>query len=99
MLKIRIHEFASNEFDEAIQWYELQAKGLGNRFKKEVVNRIKSAQKNPSWYPQESKNIYKLYIPKFPYKVLFTFNDTHIIIWAVCHLHRKPLYWKSRINT
>ncbi len=98
MLKIEIHEFASLEFDEAIDWYENQAKGLGERFKNEVVKRIKSARNNPSWYPQESKNLHKLYIPKFPYKVIFTYTSTHLTIWAICHLHRKPRYWKSRIK-
>ncbi len=28
-MKIKIHELAANEFDDAIDWYELQAKGLG----------------------------------------------------------------------
>jgi len=26
-MKIKIHELAANEFDDAIDWYELQAKG------------------------------------------------------------------------
>ena len=98
MLKIKIHEYASNEFDEAIQWYELQVVGLGQRFKNSVIKQFNSVRENPSWYPQESKDIYKAYIPKFPYKILYTFNTQEITIWAVCHLHRKPRYWKSRLK-
>lgn len=30
-MQIRIHELAAKEFDEAIEWYELQSKGLGNQ--------------------------------------------------------------------
>ncbi|VAW35104.1 hypothetical protein MNBD_GAMMA01-621 [hydrothermal vent metagenome] len=98
MLKIKIHEYASFEFEEAIQWYEFQADGLGKRFKQTVIKQFNAVKENPSWYPQESKGIYKAYIPTFPYKVLFTFNAIHITIWAVCHLHRKPRYWESRIR-
>jgi len=32
-MKINIHELAAEEFDEAIGWYELRAKGLGTRFR------------------------------------------------------------------
>ncbi|MBL4774628.1 MAG: hypothetical protein JKY87_01025 [Mariprofundus sp.] len=98
MLKIEIHEFASLEFDEAIEWYEFQTAGLGNRFKKLVVSQIKQLQHNPSWYLKEDDEIYKAYIPKFPYKILFTFDDQKIVIWAIAHLHRKPSYWQSRVG-
>ncbi len=98
MLKIKIHKYATFEFEEAIQWYEFQASGLGERFKKAVIKQFNLVKENPSWYPQESKNIYKTYIPKFPYKILFTFDSKVIIIWAICHLHRMPRYWDSRIK-
>jgi len=46
-MKIKIHELASEEFDEAIEWYELQSKGLGKRFKQSVIEQIKKIKKNP----------------------------------------------------
>ena len=33
IMKIDIHELTAKEFDEAFEWYELQSKGLGKRFK------------------------------------------------------------------
>lgn len=50
IMKIKIHELASKEFDEAIEWYELQSKGLGKRFKKAVIERINKIKRNPNWY-------------------------------------------------
>jgi len=70
MLKIKIHEFASQEFDEAIDWYDSQSKGLGKRFKNSVINQINNIRKNPGWFLKEENNIYKAYILKFPYKIL-----------------------------
>ena len=32
-MKIHIHELAAKEFDEAIEWYEAQTKGVGTRFR------------------------------------------------------------------
>ena len=62
MMQIKIHELANKEFDEAIEWYELQSKGLGKRFKYSVIEQIKKIKKNPAWYPNESDNIFKAYI-------------------------------------
>jgi len=94
---VNIHELAAKEFNEAVEWYELQSKGLGKQFKKSVIEQINKIKKNPKWYLIEDDNIYKAYIPKFPYKILFSINkNKNIIIWAIAHMHRKPWYWQSR---
>ncbi len=98
IMKIKIHELAAQEFDEAIEWYELQAKGLGKRFKKSVANQLKKIKQNPDWFLIEAENIYKAYIPKFPYKILYTLGKERIIVWAIAHMHRKPWYWQSRMR-
>ena len=95
-MKIKIHELATKEFDEAIDWYENQSRGLGKRFRKIVIDQINKVKKNPTWFLIEEDAIYKAYIPKFPYKILFTLDTESIIIWAIAHMHRKPWYWQAR---
>ena len=97
-MKIEIVELASQEFDDAIDWYEMQSIGLGNNFKKQVMAQVKKIKANPTWFLVEEEPIYKVFIPKFPYKILYTVEDKKIIIWAIVHLHRKPWYWQSRMN-
>lgn len=94
---VRIHELAVREFDEAIEWYDLQSKGLGKRFRKSVIEQIEKIKKNPKWYLTEETNVHKAYVPKFPYKILFTIEgEQSIVVWAIAHTHRKPSYWQSR---
>ena len=97
-MKIKIDHLALNEFYDAINWYELQSKGLGLRFKITVREQLKLIKQNPNWFLIEEENIYKAYLPKFPYKILYTVDDDNeiIIIWAFSHLHRKPWYWEKR---
>ena len=97
-MKVNIHELAAKEFDEAIEWYELQSKGLGKRFKKSVTDQIKKIKQNPNWFLIETDNICKSYVPKFPYKILFTFDKGIIVIWSIAHMHRNPWYWQSRMD-
>ncbi|MBN1899802.1 type II toxin-antitoxin system RelE/ParE family toxin [Candidatus Sumerlaeota bacterium] len=97
-MKVNIHELAAKEFEEAIDWYENQSKGLGKRFKKSVIEQIRKIKKNPNWFLIEADNIHKAYIPKFPYKILFTIEEDKIDIYAIAHMHRKPWYWQSRLG-
>jgi len=97
-VKIKITELAAQEFEDAIGWYNMQSSGLGRRFKKEVLKQIKKIKVNPTWFLFEEEPIYKVFIPKFPYKLLYTIEEGAIIVWAISHLHRKPWYWQSRIN-
>ena len=99
MMQIKIHELAFKEYKEAAEWYEHQSGGLGRRFKKSLIDQINKIKKNPKWYLFEEGEIYKAYIPKFPFKILYTIeNNSFIVIWAIAHLHRKPSYWQSRIK-
>jgi hypothetical protein len=96
-MQVKIHELAVKEFDEAVEWYELQSNGLGKRFQEVVFRQIDKMKKYSNWYLMESNDLYKAYIPKFPYKILFTIEKNEIIIiWAFAHLHRKPWYWQGR---
>ncbi len=97
-MKINIHECAAKELDEAIEWYDFQSSGLGRRFKKTVIEQIRKIRKHPTWFLTESNSILKAYIPKFPYKILFTASRDEIVIWAIAHMHRKPRFWQSRLR-
>lgn len=98
-MQVKIHELAAKEFNEAIEWYEIQSKGLGKRFKKIVIDHIRKIKMNPNWFLIETENIHKAYVPKFPFKILFTHeNKNTIVIWAIAHMHRKPWYWQKRMS-
>jgi len=97
-MKIRIHELAVQEFDEAVEWYELQSEGLGKIFRQVVRDQVRKLSRNPTWYLKESDDIYKAYIPRFPYKILYSAEENLIVIWAIAHMHREPRYWQNRLS-
>ena len=97
-MKVKIHELAVREFDDAIDWYEMQSSGLGKRFREQVKEQIKKIKTNPTWFLVEEEPVYKAFIPKFPYKILYAVEEDSIVIWSIPHLHRKPWYWQSRLT-
>ena len=48
---------AQKEISESWDWYEERQPGLGDRFVKEVIDRIKQIERSPERYP----NRFKLY--------------------------------------
>ncbi len=95
-MRIRFHELAKYDLDDAIEWYDLQLPGLGDRFKNALRQTVDKIGGHPFWFPHEEDGIYKAYIPKFPYKVLYTIDAETINVWAIAHMHRKPGYWQNR---
>jgi plasmid stabilization system protein ParE len=95
-MRICFHELAKYDLDDAIEWYDLQLPGLGDRFKNALRQTVDKIGGHPFWFPHEEDGIYKAYIPKFPYKVLFTIDADGINVWAIAHMHRKPGYWQNR---
>ena len=97
-MKVKIHELVALEFGEAVRWYDIQSAGLGKRFKNTVLAQIRKIRQTPDWFLVEEDDIYKAYIPKFPYKILFSFDHDCIVIWAVSHMHRRPWHWQTRLD-
>lgn len=54
-MKIDIHKLAAKEFDDAIEWYEMQAEGLGKRFKKSVASQLAGIKEYPTWFLKNFK--------------------------------------------
>lgn len=98
-MKVQLHELAASEYREAVEWYELQARGLGEKFKISFFEQVKFIRHNPEWFLKEQENIYKAFLPKFPYKILYTIEESKIITWAIAHLHREPSYWQKRLDS
>ena len=92
-MNIEISEFAHEESDEAVLFYELQQRGLGLRFRGEVRKSIDRIKRHPKAWPIERGEVRRCFVYKFPYKVLYSVQNSNIIILAIAHQHRKPGYW------
>jgi hypothetical protein len=97
-MKVEFIEPALIELDDAIEYYNFQSCGLGNKFFDEVLLNINWIQKFPDAWPKYSEHTYKINLKKFPYSLIFSKKRNSIYIIAVAHHHRKPEYWVNRRN-
>jgi len=97
-MNIVFTRYAKLEFIDAINYYDKEAEGLGKRFKHEVLKSIKRIHQYPVAWSIEQDGVRKFFLHKFPYKILYSIEQNHILILAVAHQHRKPDYWVDRDN-
>lgn len=89
---------AEAELSDAVQWYERHRTGLGHEFLIEFSVARERIAENPDAWPQISRRIRKYRLKRFPYDVIYQLLPAEIRIIAVPHQHRRPGYWKNRMQ-
>jgi hypothetical protein len=97
-MKILFDKLAKFELDDASEYYELEVKGLGLRFREEVKCGICRIRQYPYAWNKEQGNVRRYLLHKFPYKILYSIEKDYIYIIAIAHCHRRPDYWIDRIE-
>jgi hypothetical protein len=92
------HPEAEMEFNQAIDYYENCAEGLGYDFAVEVYSAIERIIAYPKAWMILAEGVRRCMTRRFPYGVLYTEEPKNIFILAVMHLHRDPDYWNHRIS-
>jgi hypothetical protein len=97
-MKYSFHPEAEVEFNQAIDYYENCAEGLGYDFAVEVYSSIDRIVAYPTTWTILTEGVRRCLTRRFPYGVLYAVEPERIFILAVMHLHRDPDYWKHRIS-
>jgi plasmid stabilization system protein ParE len=89
---------ASEEFAEAVRWYEARRTGLGCELYDAVVATVDLIRTHPEigTFRRGRLPNRELRVTRFPYKVVYRVRDDDIYVVAVAHTSRRPGYWKSR---
>ncbi len=95
-MKIVFDRLAVKELEEAVEYYEIQVRGLGERFEKEIKRSLKTIKRFPEIGSIERGDIRKFLLHKFPYKILYSIEKNYLYVIAIAHLHREPTYWIKR---
>jgi toxin ParE1/3/4 len=101
-VRLELHPEAQAELRSAALWYDERRPGLGDEFIAEVsatLDRIGDAPESyPPWPPTRAADrvIRKAIIQRFPYVIAFEAHDRHLLVLAVAHSKRRPLYWLRR---
>jgi toxin ParE1/3/4 len=93
---LRVLPRAEAELAEAIDWYEARRPGLGAdllELAAKAFERIVEAPNQLATWRTGRREYSRFLIDRFPYAVLFTYDDVEVVIVAFAHCRRKPGYW------
>ena len=96
-MKIRFLSLANQEVNDAVRWYEEQAKGLSRDFLDELDRVVRLVRSYPLMATQVEPEIRRFLFTRFPYSLIYGIDEETIVVIAVAHQHREPRYWADRI--
>ena len=103
-MRLELHPEARAELRSAALWYDERRTGLGDEFIAEVsatLDRIGNAPESYLAWPGTravDPLIRKATVQRFPYLIAFEKHEQHLLVLAVAHAKRRPLYWLTRTN-
>jgi plasmid stabilization system protein ParE len=95
--KLIIRPEAELDIQDAFEWYEAQTSGLGSEFIRAVDAGLSSIGRNPLAYQVIYKQVRQILIRRFPYRILYVFDQNLITVIACFHSKRDPKSWEERL--
>lgn len=85
-----------DDIADATEWYELQQKGLGEKFIEDWETTVEYIISNPNAYQRKLKQYRHAYFKKFPYLIVYELERTNIIIYGVVNTKTHPKKWRLK---
>ena len=98
-MNVIFDDLATEEFNDAVEYYEFEVEGLGKRFKEEINRVLRTIKRFPEIGFVEEGDIRRYIVHKFPYKILYSIEKDYIYIVAIAHMHREPNYWIKSLKS
>jgi toxin ParE1/3/4 len=98
-MKHAFHPEALVEYASAVRGYEESRLALGARFIEQVEAAIMTVCESPERWPVLEQDIRRCLTRIFPFAILYSIEGEYVLILAVMHCHRKPRYWRTRVET
>jgi plasmid stabilization system protein ParE len=101
-VEVELHPDASSELLAATRWYEERRIGLAGDFVGYVTTTLARIAASPTVYPiwpgteRAQSVIRRAVVSRFPYVIAFEVHLDRVLILAVAHAKRRPLYWFGR---
>jgi plasmid stabilization system protein ParE len=95
-MRARFLRPAAAEVDEAVEYFDQQRDGLGNRFEQDLLDVVTFVTERPL-AGSPLKGVRKFRLRTFRYNVIYVVDTEEIVIVAVAHHRRRPGYWRNRL--
>jgi plasmid stabilization system protein ParE len=100
-MSLAVHADAQQEADDAAAYYDGVRLGRGRRFLEALNRAVQLAAQVPRTFsrvmiPGDPREVRKTFVKKYPYTVYYEVRAAGIVVMAISHQKRRPLYWAHR---
>ena len=92
-MKLLILPQASAELRDAVEFYEGEQSGLGERFWKELEAHLRWIVQNATLPRLRAGDYRRVNLKIFPYYVAYAIREEAVVVLAVSHAARLPEHW------
>lgn len=96
MTQVTILHEAEVEFEKSVAYYEAKATGLGLDLEAEIERAIQSICESPERWPLRIDRTRRYLAHRFPFLIIYTYENDHVWVIAFAHCRRRPGYWTDR---
>jgi toxin ParE1/3/4 len=97
--RLIVRREARSELAQAVDWYQLQRPGFGDRFLQSFLEAANKLVENPYLFQSLDDDIRRVRLKDLPYNILYFVRDDHVVIVACAHAKRRPGYWRDRLES
>ena len=102
-MKYRVLPEADAELVDAAGWYADRQFELGDGLIAEASKALHVVRTTPEScsrleYYDGPHDLRRSLLRRFPYAVVFLIRPAEIVVVAIAHTHRQPLYWIDRLS-
>ena len=95
-MPINFHPDATTELAESADWYAERSPRAARNFLVAVDIAVASIADDPERFFRIDDRHQSCSVIKFPFQIVFRYNDDQITVIAIAHAKRRPGYWRGR---
>ena len=97
-MNVRFLTVAQQEVDDAFNWFAERTEGKGLEFPDDLDRAVRLVRAHPLAFPEIEVEVRRCLFARFPYYLIYGIDQDFIVVIAVAHSHREPLYWVERLR-
>jgi toxin ParE1/3/4 len=95
---VEIHPAALAEFKSALSWYFERSEAAAHKLVEELDRAIQLVVESPARWPKGDHSTRKFVLRRFPFAIIYREKPAVIQVLAIAHGHRRPGYWRKRLQ-
>lgn len=97
-MRVEFTAEARHDLFEAVDYYEEKELGLGQRFRDQTAEVLRSVISAPFLWRERIGGYRRVNYPVFPYYLAYVIREDALVVVAVAHGSRKPRFWHGRLD-